>query len=95
VRGKCGSVCCPTCLSEGSVGHGVSPVDEWDVCTLFGVVIVLSGDVLSGLLINDVVVVGGRFLESGQVEGVGRSTAVVFGCGDVLLGKRVIVCLVS
>jgi hypothetical protein len=61
------------------------------VCTLFRVVIVMDRDMLSVLLINVVVVAGGRFLGSGRVWGVGRSTGVVFVCGDVLLWKRVIV----
>ncbi len=66
---------------------------EWvgGVCTLFGVVIVIGGFVLSGLLINVVVVAGGRLLASGRVGGGGRSTAVVFCFGAVLLGKRVVV----
>ena len=63
----------------------------WAVCTLFGVVIVLGEVVLSGWLVDVVVVAGGRFLESGRVWGVGRSITVMFCCGDVLLGKRVIV----
>ncbi len=46
---------------------------------------------LYGVVIDVVVVTGGRFLGSGRVGGVGRSTAVAFCCKDVLLGKRVIV----
>ena len=63
----------------------------WDVCTLFGVAIVMGEVVLSGLLIYVVVMAGDRFPGSGRMEGVGRSIVVVFCCGDVLLGKRVIV----
>ena len=47
--------------------------------------------VLCGLVIDDVVVAGGRFLGSGRVRGVERSIGVAFCYGDVLLGKRVIV----
>jgi hypothetical protein len=63
----------------------------WVVCTLFVVVVVMGEAVLSGLLVDDVVVAGGRFLGSGRVGGVGRSIAVVFRRGDVLLRKRAIV----
>jgi len=52
---------------------------------------VMGGVVLSGLLINVMVVAGGRFLGDGRVGGMGRSPVVSFCCGDVLLGKRVIV----
>ena len=93
--GKCGSMRCPDCWSEGSGGHGVSRMDAWGVFTLFGVVIVMGGVVLSGLLLNLVVVANGRLLGSGRVEGVGMSTAIVFCSGDMLLGKRVIVLLKS
>ncbi len=58
---------------------------------MFVVVIVVSGFVLCGLIIVVVVVAGGRFLGSGRVGGVGRTSVVVFCCGDVLMGKRVIV----
>ncbi len=48
------------------------------------------------LIIGVVAVSGGRFLGSGFVGGVGRTSVVVFWCGCVvLLGKRVIVKLVS
>ena len=59
--------------------------------TLFAVIIVLGGFVLCGLVIDVVVVAGGRFLGSGRVGSVGRSSVVPFCCGDVLLGTRVIV----
>ena len=59
--------------------------------TLFGVVIVISGFVSRGLVIDVVPVAGGRLLGSGRVGCVGRSIVVAFCCGDVLLGKRVIV----
>jgi hypothetical protein len=65
------------------------------MCTLFGVVIVMGGYVLSDLLVNDVVVASGRFLGSVRVVCVGSSTVVVIFCGDMLLGKRVIVWLES
>ncbi len=51
----------------------------------------VSGFVLYGVVIYVVVVAGGRFLGSGPLGGVGRSTDVAFCCGDVVLGKRVIV----
>ena len=51
----------------------------------------MDGVVLSGLVINDVVVAGDRFLGCGRVGCVGRSTVVAFCCGDVLSGKRDIV----
>ena len=38
-----------------------------------------------------VVAAGGRFLVSGRVGGVGRSSIVAFRCGGVLLGKRMTV----
>jgi hypothetical protein len=41
-------------------------------------------------LIDALVVAGGRFLGSGRVGGVGRSTTVAFCCGDVQMGKKVI-----
>ena len=59
--------------------------------TVVGVVIVMGGFVLCGLVIDAVVVAGGRFLGSDRVGGVGRSTVVVFCCGEVLMGKRVII----
>ena len=57
---------------------------------MFGVVIVIDGSVLCGLVIDVVVAAGGRFLGSGRVGDVGRSTVVVFCCRDVLQGNRVI-----
>ena len=51
--------------------------------------------VVCGLVVGVVVVSGGRFLGSGLVGGVGRTSAVAFCCGCVLLGKSVIVRLVS
>ena len=63
----------------------------WAVCTLFGVVTMLGEVVLSGLLVDALAVAGGRFLGSGRVGGVSRSIAIAFCCGDVLLGKKVIV----
>jgi hypothetical protein len=65
------------------------------VSTLFVVVIVVGGFVLCGLVIDVVVVAGSRFLGSGRVGGVGRSSDVAYCCGDVLTGKRVIVLFVS
>ena len=62
---------------------------------LFGVVLVISGFVLYGVVIDVMVVAGGWFLGSCRVGGVERSTDVAFCCGDVVLGKRVIVWLVS
>ena len=51
---------------------------------MFGVVIVIGRSVWCGLVIGVVVVAGGRFLGSGRLGDVGRSTVVVFCCGDVL-----------
>jgi len=51
--------------------------------------------VVCKLVVGVVVVSGGRFLGSGLVGGVGRTSAVAFCCGCVLLGKSVIVRLVS
>ena len=51
---------------------------------LFGVSLVVRGFVLYGMVIDVVVVAGDRFLGSGRVRGVGRSTDVAFclrGCG--------------
>ena len=62
-----------------------------DVTTLFVVVIAVGRFVLRGLLIGVVVVAGDWFLGSGRVWDVGRTSAVAFCCGGVLLGKRVIV----
>ena len=62
---------------------------------LLRVVLVEGGFVLYGVVIDNVVVAGDRFLGSGRVGGVERSIAVAFCCGDVVLGKRVIVWLVS
>ncbi len=53
-------------LVEGSGGQGVSRMVGCGVCTLFGVVIVLGEAVLSCLLVDVVVVAGGRFLGSGR-----------------------------
>jgi hypothetical protein len=39
----------------------------WDVCTLFGVVVVIGAFALYDLLVSDVIVVGSRFLGSGRV----------------------------
>ena len=61
---------------------------------MFGVVIVMGGYMLCRLVIDVVVMAGGRFLGSGRVGGVGRSTDMAFSCEDVLLGKRVIILLV-
>ena len=69
------------------------------MCTLFGVVTVMGEVVLSGLLVNDVVVAVGRFLGSERVRGVGRSIdvfALPWGCvareeGDCLID--VLACL--
>ena len=58
---------------------------------MFVVVIVVVGLVLCGLIIVVVVVAGGRFLGSGRVGSVGRTSVVVFCCGDVLMGKKSIV----
>ncbi len=58
---------------------------------MFVVVLVVSGFVLYGIVIDVVVVTGGRFLGSGRVGGVERSIVVAFCCRYVLLGKRVIV----
>ena len=55
------------------------------------VLIVVGGFVLCGLIIGVVVVAGGWFLGSGLVGGVGRTSAVAFCCGGVLVGKRGIV----
>ena len=57
--------------------------------------LVVDEFVVCGLVVGVVVVSGGRFLGSGLVGGVGRTSDVVFCCGCVLLGKRVIVMLVS
>ena len=62
---------------------------------LFVFLIVIGEFVVCGLLIGVVVVAGGRFLGSGLVGGVGRTSVVAFCCGDVLLGKKVIDRLVS
>ncbi len=59
--------------------------------TLFVVVVVVGRFVLRGLMIGVVVVADDRFVGSGRVGGVGRTSAVAFCCGDVLMGKRVIV----
>ena len=61
---------------------------------LFVFLLVVGGFVLCGV-VGVVVMAGGRLLGSGFVGGVGRTSAVVFCCGCVLLGKRVIVRLVS
>ena len=47
--------------------------------------------VFSVSLVDVVVVAGGQFLGSVRVGSMGRSIAVLFCYGDVLLGKRVIV----
>ena len=62
---------------------------------LFLVLTMVGGFVLCELIIDVVVVAGGRFLGSGLVGDVGRASVVALCCGDVLLGKRVIVRLVS
>ncbi len=69
------------------VGEGVS--------ALFVVLLVVDGFVLYGVIIGVVVVTYDRFLGSGLVGGVGRTSVVAFCCGGVLVGKRVIVRLVS
>ncbi len=58
---------------------------------MFVVVIVVDGFVFCGLIIGVVVVAGVRFLGSGRVGGVGRTSDVALWWGDVLMGKRVIV----
>ena len=62
---------------------------------LFVSLLVVDEFVVCKLVVGVVVVSGGRFLGSGFVGGVGRTSVVVFCCGCVLLGKRVIVRLVS
>ena len=62
---------------------------------LFVSLLVVADFVVCGLGVGVVVVSGGRFLGSGLVGDVGRSSAVAFYCGCVLLGKSVIVRLVS
>jgi hypothetical protein len=62
---------------------------------LFVFPLVVDEFMVCGLVVGVVVVAGGRFLGSGLVGGVGRTSAVAFCCGGVLLGKRVIVRLVS
>jgi hypothetical protein len=52
---------------------------------------VLDEVMCSGLIVGDGVVAGNRFLGSGRVGDRGRSVGVVFCCGVVLLGKRVMV----
>ena len=61
---------------------------------LFVILLVVGEFVVCGLIIGVMVVAGGRFRGSGLVGGVGRASVVTFCCGDVLLGKRVIVRLV-
>ena len=78
-------MCYPNCWSESSGDHGVSQMGKCGVSTLFVVAIVVGGFVLCGLVIDDVVVVGGRFLGIGHVGCVGRLSAVAFRCGDVLM----------
>ncbi len=58
---------------------------------LFVTLLVVDEFVVCGLVVGVVVVSGGRFLGSGLVGGVGRTSAVVCCCGCVLLGKRVII----
>ena len=58
---------------------------------LLRVVLVISGFVLCGVVIDVEVVAGRRFLGSGRARDVGRWIAMAFCCGDVLFGKRVIV----
>ena len=58
---------------------------------MFVILIVVGGFVLCELIIGVVVVAGGRFLESSLVGGAGRTSAVSFCYGGVLMGKRVIV----
>ena len=58
---------------------------------MFVFLLVVGGFVLCGLIIGAVVMAGGRFLGSGLVEGVGRTSAVAHCCGGVLVGKRVMV----
>ena len=62
---------------------------------LFVSLLMVAEFVVCKLDVGVVVVSGGRFLGSGFVGGVGRMSAVVCCCGCVLLGKRVIVMLVS
>ena len=58
---------------------------------LFVVVVVVGGCLLCEFIIGVVVVAGGRFLGSGLVGGVGRTSAMAFCCVGVLVGKRMIV----
>ena len=62
---------------------------------LFVSLLVVDEFVVGGLVVGVVVMSGGRFLGSGLVGGVVRTSAVAFCCGYVLLGKRVIARLVS
>ena len=57
---------------------------------LFVFLLMVGEFVLCGLIIGVVVMAGGRFLGSGLVGVVGRTSAVAFCCGGVLVGKRVI-----
>ena len=57
---------------------------------LFVFLLVVGGFVLCGV-VGVVVMAGGRLLGSGFVGGVGRTSAVAFCCGSVLVGKNVIV----
>ena len=61
---------------------------------LFVCLLVVGGFVLCGV-VGVVVMAGGRFLGSGLVGGMGRTSAVAFCCGSVLVGNSVIVRLVS
>ena len=58
-------------------------------------VIVMGEVVLPCSLVSGVFEAGCRFLGSGRMGDVGRSIAIVFCCVGVLLGKRLIVLLVS
>ena len=61
-------------------------------CVCFVFIITSGGCVcVCELRIGVVVMAGGRFLGSGLVGDVGRTSAVSFCCGGVLVGKRVIV----
>ena len=64
---------------------------EWGVSALSVFLLVVGGLLLCGFIIGVVVVAAGRFLGSGLLGGMGRTSAVAFCCGDVLLGKRLIV----